>query len=373
MQYLKRFFNKILLSVILLSYILILLFFVACVEQPSNDKDPTIEKSKIALILCEGLWHYNNSVLSAYDFSSGKVVRDFYESSNPGMILGDIANHIVLKGDTAYIAMTTGRTIEIINIKTGKSLGRITLEGNRAPRRIAIIDDSLAVVSDLYDHSITAFNPSTFQIVKEKIATGPAPEGVASWGNYIFVANSGYGDYLADQPKAGTVSVMDKHSFNEVKLLDTMPDVIELTVARQKGWLAAVYYNLPSLKDSLGGIKIFDCNTLKELFHFRIDAQKLTFSLSEDTIFFITDAGVSMIDLTSANHTPQLMISKTNSDDFWYTVAVCPFDNTIWIGNARNYTINGEVLVYDLRSPIAPQKRIDVGVNPNNIIFYLSQ
>ena len=54
MQYLKRFFNKILLSVILLSYILILLFFVACVEQPSNDKDPTIEKSKIALILCEG-------------------------------------------------------------------------------------------------------------------------------------------------------------------------------------------------------------------------------------------------------------------------------------------------------------------------------
>jgi DNA-binding beta-propeller fold protein YncE len=186
----------------------------------------------------------------------------------------------------------------------------------------------------------------------------------------IFVANSGYGSFGADQPKAGTVSVIDRTTRQEIKLLENLPDCVELVINRSEAKLYVVYYNYQMAGDSLGGIAEFDLKSLTELQRWECHPTCLTLSQTGDTLFFLSDFGVSMIEPAIANSQPKLLIANTNFSDWWYSLAISPKDNSIWIGNARNFQVNGQILIYDLKDTSAPKTSFDVGVNPNNIVFY---
>jgi DNA-binding beta-propeller fold protein YncE len=350
-------------------FVLLIEVLTSCVKQPNSPETNVQNAASGAMILCEGLWHTDNSTISRFDFKTNTLTNDFFGAANPGLKLGDLANSIVIRGDTAYIAVTTPRSIEIINIKTGKWLGRIIFEGDKhAPRKIAIMEDTVGFVTDLYDNTILEFNPKTFQ-KGYTIATGAYPEGIAYNGNLIFVANSGYGSIGADQPKASTVSVIDYTTRQEIKLLKNLPDCVELVINRSKAKLYVVYYNYQLAGDSLGGIVEYDIKSLEETNRWECHPTNLTLSQTGDTLFFLSGNGVSMIEPTKANSQPKLFIPNISSD-WWYSLAVSPKDNTIWVGNARNFQVNGQILIFDLNNLKSPKTSFDVGVNPNTIVFY---
>jgi hypothetical protein len=349
--------------------ILIVVVLQGCIQEPTEPgkDDKVFERASSVFILCEGNWGMDNSVLMKYDIESENAVQDFFAVANPGLKLGDIANDIVLHDSTALIAVTTARTVEVINATTGKSSGRIIFDRESAPRRIAIINDSLAAVTDLYRHSIAIINYRSLLIVADKISVGPAPEGIAYYDGLLFVVNSGYGDYLADRPKAGTVSLVSVESLSEVGNFVVGPNPIEILIDKTRNKFYVSYKNLPSRKDSLGGIVEYSLLNMAELRRVRTDVRSMVLTRSGDSLVFATKRGVEFINLKE-DFKPDLLIQNNTPSDIWYSVA-CDAVGTIWVGNAKNHMIKGDVLVYaiDKQNPI---KKIPAGCNPGKILFF---
>lgn len=353
---------KLIITIILLSS-----FLIACVESPTPPYK-TIEglSENGVYILCEGLYGQNNSTLSRYDFSSDKVYNNFFKLVN-GKNIGDTANDLVIKGDTSFIVVSTQNIILIINTKTGKLISEVKIEGGKYPRKIAVMNDSILLVTDLYCHCFWVINYIRKTIIK-KVPTGPAPESIAVSTDCIFVANSGLGDYLSDYAYAGTVSVFDRNTFNFISTFSGLPNVIELKLSNKLNKLYARYNHLPKYSDSTGGIVEFDITTLTETRRWIDKAGQMTISEKLGKLFYISENGVIFIDIYNYYSFPELIIIKKRRKDFWYSIAVT--QNNLWIGNAKDYQSNGEILVYDLNNPQNPKESFNVGLNPNTIVFF---
>lgn len=350
----------------------------ACVETPTSilpDKSGVSENA--VYVLCEGLMGYNNSSLTKIDLLNSNIDNNFYENLNNGLKLGDTANDIVMKGDTAFVTVLGSQSIEILNLKTGIFVNRITLKGVRAPRKIAIYSDSLAFVSDLYDNSVTAFNPTTFAIIKDNIKVGPQPEGLEIVGNYLIVCNSAYGDFNAKHPDAETISIIDINTFQEIKKIKTGANTIEAKYNTKNNKIYIAYYNLPSRVDSVGGILQFSATNFSLEKSWITNVRAMNFSQTMDTLFFINQTragiaskgwkGISFIELNKS-YTIQNLIENTNKSDIWYALSINK-NGEFWIANAKNHHINGEILVYDFQNLITPKKSYNTGLNPNKIIW----
>ncbi|MBK9246901.1 MAG: hypothetical protein IPM69_02005 [Ignavibacteria bacterium] len=353
-----------------------LLCLSSCVGTPeliiNSDYDLTPE-GKGAYILCEGSQGQNNTTLWRYSYRESKSVstQDYFNTLNPTLKLGDTGNSLKIKGDTAYIAITSNGSIELFTISTGKSLGRIFLPGiKRSPRDITIVNDSVGYISDFHSHSLTQFNPTTFEIKQDMIAVGYAPESIVSNEKYVFVANSGFGDYAFDHPeiKAQNVSVVDISMNKEIALIPIGPNVQSLQINTSKKLLYALFTHLPRYdKDSLGGIVEIDLTTLKETRRWLYKVSKnFALSLSGDSLLLLNSEGLSILN-TVGNNTPKIVATSKTSEN-WYGVHVSPFDGTIFIANAKQYTTKGEVLIYDKQWNVI--NTFQVGINPNAMIFF---
>ena len=296
-----------------------ILSILSCVKQPNEPVDNNTNTGKTgAFILCEGTWGSDNSTLDRYDFQGNTIINDYYGIANPGMKLGDLASDIVVNGDKTYISVSTAHTIDVIETSTGKSLKQLILPANAYPRKICIVNDSTAFITDQRRNCVIQIRLTTMNVMKDSIPVGPAPEQIVNYNNRIFVANSGYGDLEANMPKAGTVSVLDMNSGQEVAELSSLPNVIELAINKNAGKLYVCYYNLPSLKDSLGGIVEFDLNSLNELRRWKMDATSITLSATGDTLFFFKDSTISLLKLNDAAPSSQTLIVNPNNNEYWY-------------------------------------------------------
>lgn len=345
-------------------------FFISCIREPTAPlfKQPP-SKGNSALILCEGLWGYNNSTLDKYLFSEDILYNDYFSLVNPGLKLGDIANSIALKGDTAFIVVTGSNSIEIINTISGKSLGRIIIKGNVGPRNIYILNDTLAFITNIFENSVRIFNPTNFQLSDKKLLVGPAPEGLTGFEAYLFVINSGYGDYQANNPKASTISVIDAFSFQEKLLIKTGTNPIKVICNQNTKKLYVSFKHLPSKKDSIGGLIEYDINSMKEVRRWRFKITDFCLDPNDNICYALDFDGVLKINLNAEISLPERIIINKKQSDIWYSIAYYDYGRTIWIGNAKNYQANGEILLFDLNNTENPIKKFQTGLNPNSIIF----
>ena len=352
-------------------YIIFLISLISCIPQPDAPDENYLapEGRNGVMILCQGNWKMNNSTISIIDNESGNVTNEYFRKSNNSQNLGDTGNDIVLIGDTVLASISTSNSIESFRLSDGKSLGRITFNRQREPRTICVVQPDRAFASMLYDSSLVEFNPKTMEIINDYIPTGPAPEDLLYFDNKLFVANSGFGDYLAGRPKAGTISVIDLNSLIEEKLLPAGPNVTKLEINRSAGLLYAMYLHLPSEEDSLGGIVEYDLFDLEEIRRWRVDATEIELSLSGDSLFYIENNDIFLLKLTHPFKQPEKIIDNPDDDEFWYSIEISPYRKHIWIANARNYQIDGEILLFDLDTGTMI-KTFSVGINPSVIRFF---
>jgi hypothetical protein len=119
----------------------------------------------------------------------------------------------------------------------------------------------------------------------------------------------------------------------------------------------------------LGGIAEFDLSNLEETNRWHLRPKAMNLSSNQDTLFFINNNDIYFIPLNTDSK-PQLLLKNPNPSDIWYSMAISPFDNTIWVGNAKNYQIEGEILVFDNKPSTQYSAKYSIGMNPNSIIFY---
>ncbi len=352
----------------------ILIVCLGCIRTPNEPERIYAINIKIGdiLILCEGLQGYDNSAISYINSATGKCITEAYSHVNKGIRLGDTANDMVPFNDTLYVCSTIGNFIEIIDIKSLRTIRRIELSPNSAPRNL-VVDSSFIYCTLLYESSLLVINKFTNEL--KLIPTGPQPEGLALLPeNIVITANSAYGDFNAHHLYAGTISIIDLQYYSEIKKIYIGPNVCEVLFNPKNNRVYAVYYNLPSKPNSLGGIVELSYPDFTILRKWYCQPFRVNLSFNGDSLYFIsqkrsdlknTEAAISFIDLQSGTHGVYQLFKE---NDIYYALTVSPFDGSIWVGNALNHQTNGYIFKVNPNGP-SVEIKFDVSLNPNRIVF----
>jgi len=163
-----------------------------CRSNPTEPSGSTPVSTTGVYVVNEGNYQHGNSSLTVYLPDSGKAYQDVFGLAN-GRNLGDTGNDIVIYGEKAYIVVSGSQRIEVISLATNKSIGTITFPGKRDPYKLVILNDAKAFVTNVSDSSVTEFNPSTLQVVTDRIKVGLNPMGIVATNGKIYICNSGFG------------------------------------------------------------------------------------------------------------------------------------------------------------------------------------
>lgn len=173
------------------SFLLVIAFLVSCKkkeEMPCSALQDNFENG--ILVLNEGLIQQNNTTLSFIDLASTTVSEQVFATKN-ARPLGDTGNDMRRYGGKIYVVMNNSGTVEVINAKTGISIKQIAFNNgttNYSPRQISFLNDKAYVSS--YDGYVNVIDTNSLTIIN-RIQVGTNPEGIATDGTSIYVANSG--------------------------------------------------------------------------------------------------------------------------------------------------------------------------------------
>ena len=189
----------------------------------------------VCYVLNSGDWKSNNSTLTMFDAETGDVSQECFLQKN-GRGLGNTANDIIAYGSKLYIAVAGESTIEITSLDA-KSLKQIECDGQ--PRYLAAAGGNVYVT--YYDGYVACIDTVSLSVTG-KVKVGRNPEGIAVYGNKLYVANSGGMDYNTEAGYDNTVSVVDIKTFEELKKINVVmnPAVV---VAVDNGVYVASYGN----------------------------------------------------------------------------------------------------------------------------------
>lgn len=349
-----------------------LLVLSACGSNTTTEptQKPTPADS-VALVVNQGTYGQDNASLTRINFRTGTVDLDWFGAANNGQKLGAIANDIALKGDTAFVTVTTSKTIEAINIRTGKSVGRIQFTGQSEPWRITIVSPTLGVVTTTNGDGIAIFDPTTIQLVTT-ITTGPATEGVVVRGNYVFVANSGFGDLRQGEPHAGTIAVVNLTTRQVERYLNAGPNVRELVLSDDGKRLYAFYQHIYSQPDSLQGIIEYDAETYQEIRRWRLRCggslqfyRGSLYAFDYDPAIY-SAKNILRFDVSqqTVNPTSIPLPTGTTPSGFVFNRR----DGSIVLFDARDYQSNGRVIVLSSSGQVL--REYECGVAPVRAVLY---
>ena len=317
--------------------------------------------SKGVFIVNEGGFQKSEASLSFYLPDSHKVYNNVFSKKNHRP-LGDIGNDIAVYGNRIFIVVNNSNKIEVATADSLTSLGTLSLP-DRNPYNIAIISDSKAYVTDYLTGSVTVFNPMTLQILTE-ISVGKNPKGIVVYNHKIYVCNSG--DYSADS----TVSVIDPYTDVVIKTITVgvSPNEIEYN---DDGKLFVRCYGYsdwsdPS-NDTPGQITVIDGTT--DVVISGIDLPLSTFghpgkmTISNNGYgYIIARDGIARFDTKTYAVTDNSFLSRQA-----YSIAVDPYSQLLYIGDAKDYQQPGKLVVYDKNALV--QDSVTVGIIPGTIRF----
>jgi len=364
----QRFTRLCALAFARLSTLAVALLCTMCVPVPDQPTSPALTLIHGGtFVLCEGLWRQDNSVLS-YVLADVQTVRDAVQAVNVDTRLGDTATDIIVYGGRMYVVVSASHTIEVFEQSTAKWVGRLRLSSDEEPYRLCIANDTTAYCTNLTDDTITEFNPQTLTIRVARVPVGPAPEGIASNGRNLFVANSGYGDLRASEPLAGTLSVLSVTDLSVVASIDSLPNAatVRCDAPRKRVWVS--YRNLVSKPELLGGVALIDASTFKILKRWSFKSPHgLTIDSVTGNAIILHQEGVD--EIVHDVPTTRRIISHRSAggNDVWYGLGFDGAKRIVWVGNARSYVTDGECIAIRLDGTVVG--RYAVGANPTAFAF----
>lgn len=350
-------------------YVLLLLVLLAsiggCTKTDAiTDSGPIPDASQVIYVVNEGNYGKANASVTAYLPDSLKTYQDVFYSAN-NRSLGDVGNDLVIYGKYGYIVVNNSQKIEIVLLETMKSVGTITLPGSKGPFKAAIYSETKGYVTNLYDNSVTVFNPTTFAIVKERIPVGLNPQGILAFNGKIYVCNSGYG---ADS----TISVIDPLTDAVVDriVVGRSPSEIGYT---QDGKLVVMCYGVTSYpdpaKESSGSIVCIDPSTLtvtKTLpLPFLVYDHPVKMAVShQGDVYIKVMSGIMKVETTNMTVSNAVFIPSTS-----YGITGMTFDdanNRLYVADAMDFVSAATVSIYNAGGVLITS--FTAGIIPGTIV-----
>lgn len=345
-----------------------MLFFVNCVKDPAGPETPDPATAPGIYVINEGLFGQDNSTITFFSRPSGQALHDYFAAVNPGLRLGDTATSLTLHRDRLYIVVNGSNTIEVIERVSGKSLGRIVLSEQPSPRQAVIANDTTGFVTALLTDEVIVFHPLELRELG-RIKVGPAPEGLAIANNRLFVANSGLGDIRAAEDGAGTLSAVSLSHHAEVGRIPAIYNPTNVQTGSD-GLLYVAGTGSYQRDDVISGILVIEPGGATVLDTVVIGGHPGKFALTSDGFgYVLTDEAVVKFSTTTRTVVDSVFVrrSQLGADAWLYGIAVNEGRGEICVGNARNFTTNGEVVCFATDG--RERFRFPTRLNPGSIAF----
>ncbi|MBP5650738.1 MAG: hypothetical protein J6X01_06665 [Bacteroidales bacterium] len=340
--------------------VLLAVFFTACKKKPVIPENPIIGSNGL-FILNEGLMDHNNSSISYYNLDSNTCTADIFTTVNDRG-LGDTGNDLQRYGSRLYCVVNMSENVQVMDLYTAKVIGTVPLVG-KSPRRICF-DGSKAYVS-CFDGTVVRFDTAALA-VEATVAVGPNPEGVCIANGKLYVANSGG---LNNPNYGNTVSVIDLATFSVVKNISVVenPNRLYLTPNQQDIYLISNgnYYDVSPRLQKISAatdevVRTFDFDiTNMAIFGNRAYLYSYNYSTEAYTI--------QVMDLSSETIINEHFISDNTSLNTPYGIAVNPRNGDVYVTDAHNFTVNGDV--YCFGQDGKKKFSFEVEINPSGIVF----
>ncbi len=350
--------------------LLISLMFISCADKPDSIVNVPIKTNdRPILVMNEGIWGQSNASITAIDPTTWAAEQYWFRNSNPKLKLGDLANSIMSEEDTLWISMTTSKYIEKVNIKTGKSLGRLVFDSPaEGLKEMVYVNRNLAFVTDIFAHSMHAFNPNTMEIIHYGIKTGPAPEEITYLNGFVYVTNSGYGDFLKDKEKAGTVSVFDINSFSETDNFKVPNNPMRALASEMHNTLYFGSTDYPSADPANPKVIEYSPKSKTVTGEWDVHPVEMELSSTQDSLFIIDKSSLYMIDLKSADRLLKKLWTIADSRANLHGIGVLPDIDAVAVSNAKDYQNQGELYIFKASNFSSPSATIKTGLNPSEIV-----
>ena len=333
---------------------------------PTNLPDIQGQSAKV-YVLSEGLYNMNNSTLSLIDFDKLVLMPDIFSSVN-GRGLGDTANDLQIYHNKLWIVVNISSQVEVVDVNTGISLRRISFfdENNkpRQPRFITFHNDKAYVCS--FDGTVTRINVPTLT-VDGIVNCGRNPDGITVANNKLYVANSGG---LNKTGFDSTVSVVDIPTFKEIKKITVGLNPYKMASTSEGDVYVLSRGNNADIKAKLCKLNSKN-DTLEKVF---VSVPAINFCIYNDTAYLYNydyiknNYAINTFDCKRDEIIENDFISDNTLLERPYGIAVNPSNGNVYISDARNYKVKGDLLCFNSSGKLI-FKLESVGLNPNSIIF----
>lgn len=338
------------------------LLAVSC-HRPGPEPEPEPQPDAYAngmYILNEGLFQMNNSTLSYYDFTTGKLTENiFLDVNHRG--LGDVGNDLKRYGSKLYIVVNNSNIVEVVDVKTVQSLKTINLSGKQ-PRQVAFLDDKAYI--SCFDGDVVRIDTASLE-VEATVHTGPNPDGICACNGKLYVCNSGGLSY----PNYGnTVSVVDPATFTVVKDI-----TVAVNPTRVKGYSDRYVYVVSNgnYGDVPYTFQKIDCQTDEIVKNYNLEV--LNFDVHQNLAYVYSynystmTSWIKVLDLETDEIVKEQFISDGTQLKTPYGIKVNPLNGDVYITDAGTFTTNGDVYCFDKDGK--KKFSFEAGLNPSAMAF----
>jgi hypothetical protein len=326
---------------------------------------------RVAFVLCEGLYGYNNA-----DLYAGLQIQDklqqqvsVFSCANGGRKLGDTANDLFRLNDSTFIIIVSGSNeVHKLNNRNGKVIATFFLEGQgHFLRKGCKVNDSLIAITDLYSDCVYLINTDSMKIQKTITGEFCAPDGISYSNAVIAICNSGYGIFRYKDKYAGSITFVDLQSgkLNNIYAGTNVQKVVYSSTLHS--WFA-VFTQITNYPDSLGGliqIKADDYTRIRS-WPGRFTSS-IQLSLLEDTLFCVNDKALSRIPLRK-NSAQIEIISIPDKFSTWYQLSSTGIAGQLIVSDARTYTVQGRIILLNTDDGRF-LGQTTVGINPGAVLY----
>ena len=343
-------------------YFLILVIFSLLISSCKKD-EPSPEYgefNKGIFILNEGNYTAGNSSLCFYDTETDSVKYNVFQRINTAP-LGDVANNLTLNKESIYIVVNNSGTVYKANRKTLEYQSKT--DQLTSPREIIIINDSTALISDLYENYLTIINPADMS-KKGMVNIGRTSENLLLYEDKIFVSNWS----KLNQNKANNmIMVLNAES---LELIDSIQVGIEpnsmVIDKNNKLW---VLCSGGFMNEENASIHCVNTNTLATdniLFFSNLanSPSKLCIDAKGENLYYLNkDIFKQSISDDKLNEVP--LFTAGNFVNF-YSLGIS-YSNEIYAGDANDYNRSGTV--YRLNNQGDSIASFKAGIIPGDFAF----
>ncbi|WP_458626287.1 YncE family protein [Winogradskyella sp. PC D3.3] len=358
----KKYFYK-LASLLML----VLITMTSCTSDDRDDpisvQPPSGDYTDGIFILNEGGYGYSNASVSFLD-NTGEVYNSIYSEVN-GMGLGDTAQSMGFYGENAYLVVNNSATVEVVNRYTFEYIATVS-DMIVNPRYIEFSDNKGYITNwgdpnDVNDDYVAVLNLDT-NLIEATIPVAEGPEKILLDNGKLYVTHKGGYGY------GNTISIIDVASQSVLNTI-TVADVPDGMVI-DNGFLYVMCSGKASWTGDETLAKLFKINLSNTdettVLDFQEEQHPNHLEFENGLLYYTIDDSVYMID-SNIFQLPESPIFSPEADGVEILYAFKVYEGTIYIADAKDYTSNGEVFIYNRYGDL--QNQFSVQIIPNAFYF----